>query len=294
MGSLEEVKEVIRRIKKIEITTRALTEGSQAGLHASLFRAQGIEFSSLREYVPGDDIRAIDWKVSARKNHPYVRTFTEDREQTFYVAVDRSGSGTFGSKQCKDDRMLEVAASIMFAAQRNHERIGLCIFTGQVECFIRARQGRAHLIHLLTTLVRFRPLGKTTDIGSMIRFLSENLARRSSIIILSDFYSPPFESQLRILRNRHEVIAVRISDVRETELPDIGLVALEDVESGEQLLLDTSDGSFRNRYKELACREDSRIQSALRKCRTGTVTLTSGDSSLLPLRQFFSSRRQGR
>jgi uncharacterized protein (DUF58 family) len=294
MSVPDDVKAVMRRIRKIEITTRALAEGAHAGLHSSLFRAQGIEFASLRQYVPGDDIRAIDWKVTARKNHPFVRTFTEDREQTFYFVVDRSGSGSFGSTSSKDDRMVDVAASLMFAAWKNHERIGLCIFTDRVECFMKARQGRAHLIHLLSVLISHRPPGKNTDISSMISFLSKNLNRRCSVIILSDFYSPSFEASLRILRNHHEVIAIRIADEREKELPDIGLVALEDLETGEQILIDTSDGAFRSRYREIASREDSRIRSILRKCHTGTVTLMSGDPSLVPLRRFFSSRRQGR
>jgi uncharacterized protein (DUF58 family) len=291
---MDDVKDVIRQIKKIEITTKILAEGLPAGLHSSLFRAQGIEFSSLREYVVGDDIRAIDWKVSARLNHPFVRTFTEDREQTFYFVVDRSGSSGFGSESSKEKKMLEVVASLMFAAQKNHERIGLCLFTDRVECFIKARQGRPHLIHLLSALIRHRPQGKKTDINSMIRFLSRTLTRRSSVIILSDFYSPSFEPSLRILRNHHEVIAIRIADVREKELPDIGLIALEDMESGDQILLDTSDGTFRSRYQEIACQEDDRVQSLLRKNHTRTITLMSGDSSLIPLRRFFSSRRQGR
>jgi uncharacterized protein (DUF58 family) len=291
---MDDVKDLIRRIKKIEITTKNLAEGLPAGRQSSLFRAQGMEFTSLREYVAGDDIRAIDWKVSARLNRPFVREFTEDREGTFYFVVDRSGSGGFGSETSKDDTMLEVVASLMFAAQKNHERIGLCIFTDRVECFIRARPGRSHLVHLLTALIRHRPQSRMTDISSMIRFLSKTLTRRSSIVILSDFRSPPFESPLGILRTRHEVIAVRVSDARETELPDLGLITVEDVESGDQLLLDTSDGTFRTRFREMACREDDEIRSVLSRCRARTITLMSGDSSFIPLRRFFSSRQQGR
>jgi len=294
MSATDDVKELIRRIKKIEITTRALTQGSQAGLHASLVRAHGIEFSSLREYVPGDDIRAIDWKVSARKNHPYVREFTEDREGIFYFVVDRSGSSGFGSDDRKDEKMLEVVASLMFAATKNHERIGLCLFSDGVECFIRARAGRPHLIHLLSVLIRHRPHGTGTDIGSAIRFLSETLTRRSSIVILSDFLGTLPEPTLRILRRHHEVIAIRISDIREQELPDVGLLAIEDMESGEQVLLDTSDRSVRARYQELAREEDERLLSGLRKCNARTITLMSGDSPYIPLRRFFSSRQQRR
>jgi uncharacterized protein (DUF58 family) len=288
---MDDVKDIIRQIKKIEISTKIPAEGLPAGIHSSLFRAQGIEFSSLREYVFGDDIRAIDWKVSARLNRPFVRKFTEDREQTFYFVVDGSGSCGFGSDTSKEKKMLEVVASLMFAAQKNHERFGLCIFTDRVECFIRARQGRSHLVHLLTALIRHRPSGKKTDITTMIRFLSGALTRRCSVIILSDFYSPPFEPALRILRSHHEVVAVRVADTREKEMPDIGLVVLEDMESGEQVLLDTSDGTLRSRYKEIAQEEDSRVLSQLKKCHARTITLMSGDPSQIPLRRFFSSRR---
>jgi uncharacterized protein (DUF58 family) len=288
---MDDVKDIIRQIKKIEISTKIPAEGLPAGIHSSLFRAQGIEFSSLREYVFGDDTRAIDWKVSARLNRPFVRKFTEDREQTFYFVVDGSGSSGFGSDTSKEKKMLEVVASLMFAAQKNHERFGLCIFTDHVECFIRARQGRSHLFHLLTSLIRHRPSGKKTDITAMIRFLSGALTRRSSVIILSDFYSPPFEPALRILRSHHEVVAVRIADAREQEMPDVGLVALEDMESGEQVLLDTSDGTIRSRYKEIAREEDDRVLSQLKKCHARTITLMSGDPSLIPLRRFFSPRR---
>jgi uncharacterized protein (DUF58 family) len=291
---MDDVKDLIRRIKKVEISTKNLAEGLPAGIRSSLFRAQGIEFSNLREYVAGDDTRAIDWKVSARLNHPFVREFAEDREGTFYFVVDGSGSGGFGSDSSKDEKMLEVAASLMFAARKNQEHIGLCIFTDRVECFIRARQGRSHLIHLLSLLIRHRPQGRKTDLSPVIRFLAKTLTRRSSIIILSDFYSPPFESILRILRSHHEVIAVRIADVREQELPDVGLIALEDMESGEQVLVDTSDGTCRSRYKEIAQKEDDRVLSQLRKCHARTITLMSSDSSLIPLRRFFSSRQQGR
>jgi uncharacterized protein (DUF58 family) len=290
---MDDVKDLIRRIRKIEIATKALAEGVPTGIPPSLFRGQGIEFASLREYVPGDDTRAIDWKVSARLNHPFVREFTEDRQGTFYLVVDRSASVMFGSNCSKDEKMLEVAASLLFAAERNHERTGLCIVTDRVECFIRARQGRSHLVHLLTALVRHRPLGKMTDLGGMIRFLSDTLTRRSTIIILSDFYAPSFELPLRILARRHEVIAVRITDIREMELPDTGLVALEDMESGEQVLLDTSDATFRSRFYELAREEDERMLSRLRKFTAGTISLKSSDPSLLPLRRFFSLRRQG-
>jgi uncharacterized protein (DUF58 family) len=291
---MDDVLEVIRRIEKIELITKTPAGGLPAGLHSSLFKAQGIEFSGLREYVAGDDIRAIDWKVSARKNHPFVHEFSEDREQTFYIIVDVSGSSGFGSDKSKEQKMVDVAASLMFAAEKNHEHIGMCLFSDRVEGFIRARQGRAHFIHLLSALIRHRPQSKKTDIGSMICFVSHTLTRRCSLIILSDFYSPSFESQLRILRTHHEVIAIRIADIREQDLPNVGFIALQDMESGEQVFADTADHEFRSRYREIAQKEDNTILSLMRKCHTRTITLMSSDASLVPLRRFFSSRQQGR
>src|SRR5208337_3359569 len=200
---------LVRRLKKIELTTNALVEGLQPGLHHSLFKGRGMEFAEIREYVPGDDVRSIDWKVTARYNHPFIREYSEERDQTFYFAVDISGSGTFGSGIPKQEKMLEVMACLAFAALRNNDRIGLCLFSDRVEKFIPAKRGKRHLFSILNTLAFHKPLSLKTDLATALRFLANTIPRRSSFIILSDFTSPPFGKPLGVLVHKHEVVAIR-------------------------------------------------------------------------------------
>jgi uncharacterized protein (DUF58 family) len=281
-------RDLIKRISDIEIYTKIYVEGLQAGQHMSVFKGQGIEFTDIREYVPGDDIRAIDWNVTARLNHPYVKEFTEERDQTFYIAADYSGSGKFGLEIPKFERMIEICASIGFAALKNNDRVGLCIFTDRVEKFIPARRGRKHLIRLLNTMISFTPESRATDIAPAVAFLSKAVKRRSSIIIVSDFYADSFQKPLKILNNRHEVIAVRLTDPRESELPDVGLIELEDSETGEQILVDTSDERIRSEYVRCVEEEDEKISASFRRCRIGCADIKTSDRYDIVLKKFFS------
>lgn len=281
-------RDLIKRISEVEIYTKIYVEGLQAGQHMSVFKGQGIEFTDIREYVPGDDIRAIDWNVTARLNHPYVKEFTEERDQTFYIAADYSGSGRFGTEIPKFERMIEICASIGFAALKNNDRIGLCIFTDRVEKFIPARRGRKHLIRILNTMISFTPGSGATDIGPAVTFLSKAIRRRSSIILISDFYTDGFQKPLRILNNRHEVIAIRLTDPRESELPDVGLIELEDPETGEQVLVDTSDEYVRSEYKRCVSEEEEKISSSFRRCRISCADLKTSDRYDIALKKFFS------
>lgn len=283
-------KELIKQIKKIDISTGILVEGLQSGLHMSIFKGQGIEFTDIREYVPGDDIRAIDWNVTARMNHPYIKEFTEERDQTYYFVFDKSGSGMFGSNISKEQKMLEVAASLMFAALRNNDKIGLCIFTNSVECFIPARRGRKHLIMLLNALISHQPASKQTNIGETLRYLSKIVKRRSSFFIISDFYDDSFYASLKIMKKHHEVTAVRVTDPHEEELPDVGLIELEDTETGEQLLIDTSDEELRAKYLKIKEDADRELVSTFAKCRAQIVDLTTEMPYDIPLKQFFAGK----
>ena len=286
--------ELIRQLKKIDLATAALTEGLQAGLHHSLFKGQGIEFTEIREYVPGDDIRSIDWKVTARYNHPFIKEFTEERDQTFYFVVDISGSAGFGSETTKQRKILEVTASLAFAAIRNNDRIGLVLFSDRVEKLIPAGRGRKHLVRLLNAMIDHKAGSQKTDLAVAIRFLAGVLSRRSTVVILSDFASPPFLQPLRILRRRHEVFAIRITDPREEELPDIGLIELEDPETGEQILVDTSDPEFRERYTYLVAGADREMQADFARNRVREVTLSTKEPYDIPLKRFFSGIARGR
>jgi len=283
---------LIRKLKKIELVTMALVSGLQPGLHNSLFKGRGMEFAEIREYVAGDDVRSIDWKVTARYNHPFIREYAEERDQTFYFLVDVSGSGTFGSRETKREKMLEVTASLAFAALNNNDRIGLCLFSDRVEDFRPAGRGRKYLISLLNTMIGNVPVSRKTDIAGAARFLGKVLPRRSSVIILSDFAAPEFLPELRVLARRHEVIAIRVTDKREQELPDAGLITLEDPETGEQILADTSDPAFRNRYAALAAGETEALTSGFSRAGIGNLLLQTTDSCYIPLNSFFRGRRR--
>ncbi len=287
--------ELIRQIKKIDLATGFLVEGLQAGLHHSVFKGQGIEFTEIREYVPGDDIRSIDWKVTARYNHPFIKEFTEERDQTFYFVIDISGSSGFGSTVTKQIKILEVTASLAFAAIRNNDRVGLMLFSDQVEKFIPAKRGRKHLAGLFNEMIDHKAASKKTDLAVAARYLANILSRRTSVIILSDFASPSFFLPLRILQRRHEVIAIRVVDPREQDLPDVGLIELEDPETGEQVLVDTSDPVFRQRYRELVAESDKRLHADFARNRIEEVTLSTDEPYDVPLKEFFrgvSKRRR--
>lgn len=285
---MEDRSELIRQIKKIELSTGILVEGLQSGLHHSVFRGQGIEFAEIREYVPGDDIRSIDWKVTARYNHPFVKEYTEERDQTFYFMADISGSGSFGSETTKQKKILELVASLGFAALKNNDRVGLLLFSDRVEKFITAHRGRKHLVGILNTMIDHKPVSDRTDLGVAARFLAKVLSRRSSVIILSDFISPDFMRPLRILRQRHEVIALRVRDERERELPNVGLIELEDPETGEQVLVDTSDEEFRERYRELVCEAETTLHHDLARHHIHDLAISTDEAYEIPLKRFFS------
>jgi len=280
-------KDLIRRIKKIDITTRSRVQGLQAGLHHSIFKGQGVEFAELREYTPGDDVRSIDWKVTARLNHPFIKQFTEERDQTFYFVLDVSGSIDFGSSITKSARALEVVASLMFAGLRNNDRIGLCLVSDHIEMFKVAGRGRSYVISLLNTIIGYQPKSRRTNLAAGIRVLSHHLRRQCSIVIISDFISPPFCRELALLRRHHEVIAIRITDPVEQELPDVGYIELEDAETGEQLLVDTSDPEFRTQYNSLVREAEARTRRELERSGIPEIPLLTTEPYDVPLNRFF-------
>jgi len=285
---------LLREIRNIEITTGILVKGLQSGLHLSVFRGQGVEFTDIREYVPGDDIRSIDWKVTARSERPFVKEFREDRDQTFYIALDISGSGLFGSRVTRQRVMIQVLASLGFAALRNNDRVGLFLFSDRVEKFIPARRGRKHLISLLNAAISHTPESRGTDISGALHFLGLALQRQSSIIILSDFIAPPFEKEIQLLAGRHEVIAARVTDPRELDLPDIGFIELEDPETGEQVLADTSDAAFRERYRDIAEIEEKHFSAVLAAARVPGIRIFTTESYEIPIRRFFLGLKKKR
>jgi uncharacterized protein (DUF58 family) len=288
MPAWEDPVELVRLIRSVDLITRARVTGQKAGVHISLFKGQGIEFSEIREYIPGDDIRAIDWKVTARYGIPYVKEFTEERDQTFYFVIDLSGSHAFGSTVSKYRMMLEIYASLVFAAVRYHDRAGLIIVTDQVERFIPARSGRAHAVHLIHEVINYSPKSTGSDLRPALTHILTRLRRMASVILISDFYMPDFSRELSLLKQHHEVYAIRISDPRESELPDVGLIELEDAETGEQILIDTSDDLFREEYRKAVEEADALTTSVFRRCHVPVEQVKTTDDWLNPLQRLFA------
>lgn len=287
-----QTKEVIAQVKKIEITTKHLVEGLIAGNYHSIFKGQGIEFSEIRDYRPGDDIRAIDWKVTARFNHPFIKEFIEERDLRVFFAFDFSASGNFGNLVEKRRKAVELTATLMFSALRNNDNVGLFIFTDGIEKYIPARKGRRHVLKLVSNLVTHEPQSKKTNLKKSLSYIANIIKKRSILFVISDFYSEDFTQPLNVLKNRHDVIAIKVRDNREIELPDIGLIQLEDEETGEQILLDTSDKEFRKNYKKVIKTQNNKLNTIFKKLKIDTVEVNTDEAYEIPLRKFFRTRQK--
>ena len=289
---MNQMREILKQVKKLEITTKQLADGLITGNSDSIFKGQGIEFSEIRDYRPGDDIRAIDWKVTARFNHPYIKEFIEERDLQIYFVIDLSESGSFGTNVSKKQKSLEIIASLMFAALRNNDRFGVFLITNRVERFIPARKGRKHLLQVLNSIVSFTPDSLKTDLQNSLVQISKIIKRKSVLFIISDFIDESeFLKPLKILRKQHDIIALKITDQREKEIPNVGLIELEDEETGEQILVDTSDDNFRNLYSNLISENDFQFISNLRKIRIDTLSLLTDQNYAIPLKKFFRRRK---
>ena len=290
---MQETKQILKQVKKIEIKTKHLVDGLLQGAYHSIFKGRGIEFSEVREYVPGDDTRSIDWNVTARMNHPFVKEFIEKRDLTIYVMLDVSASGEFGSEKSKKETAIELAASLLFAALRNNDKCGLCMFTNKVEKYIAPRKGKKHVLKLIREMVYFNPQYKTTDISTSLRYLSKVIKKRSIIFIISDFFAEEnFVKPIKILKKKHDVIAININDIREEEIPDVGCIELEDEETGEQILLDTTNEDFRKAYVKLIADKNNHLTNKLKRVKVDMIQLRSNEPFEVPLRRFFKMRQK--
>ena len=287
---LSEIKDLLKRIRELEIKTKGLVDGMMAGSYKSKIRGRGIEFSEVREYVIGDDVRHIDWNVTARTNKLHVKEFVEERDLRVYVIFDYSASNEFGFEKSKKSIGHEIAASIIFAAMKNNDSIGLGIFTDALEQFIPARKGRKHSLTLLRTLLSHKTKSKQTDIETSLLQLHHILGQHSIIFIISDYISPNFLRPLKFLKNRHDVILINLSDIRESQLPDIGYTMLEDMESGEQLLVNTSDVTFRESFTKNSLENSEKIKNDITKLKVEMVNVSEQIPFDVALRQFFNQR----
>jgi len=289
---MPKVKEILKRVKKIEIKTNKLVEGLVAGNYHSVFKGRGIEFSEVREYVPGDDVRTIDWKVTARFNSPFVKEFIEERDLDIYIVFDCSASNEFGFEKSKKEVGIEIAASIMFSAIRNNDNVGLCLFTDYVERFIRPRKGKKFVLRLLRELIYYQSKNKKTDLNNSLIYLSKILKKRSILFIISDFLSANFEKPLKFLKNKHDVILIKLSDIREKEIPDLGYILLEDGESGEQILVNSSDVNFREIYNKKVEEENKKLFNKMKKLGIDVIQVDTIEPFYIPLMKFFNMRRK--
>ena len=287
---LSEIKDLLKRIRELEIKTKGLVDGMMAGSYKSKIRGRGIEFSEVREYVLGDDVRHIDWNVTARTNKLHVKEFVEERDLRVYVIFDYSASNEFGFEKSKKSIGHEIAASIIFSAMKNNDSIGLGIFTDALEQFIPARKGRKHSLTLLRTLLNHKTKSKQTDIETSLLQLHHILGQHSIIFIISDYISPNFLRPLKFLKNRHDVILINLSDIRESQLPDIGYTMLEDMESGEQLLVNTSDVTFRESFTKNSLENSEKIKNDITKLKVEMVNVSEQIPFDMALRQFFNQR----
>lgn len=287
--------DMLARIRRIEIRARRLVANVFLGEYHSVFKGRGIEFSEVRQYMPGDDVRLIDWNVTARMNVPYVKQYIEERELTVLLAVDLSASSSFTSTAVtKRALAAEVAATLAFAAVANSDRVGLVTFTDRVEQFIPPGKSRRHVLRLVRELLYTQPDGRGTDIGAVLRYLGRISRRRAIVFLISDFFDEGWEAQLRAANLRHEIVALTLTDPRDETLPDVGLLEMEDPESGARTLVDTTDARVRDAYAQRAREAADRRRRTLTAIGIDEVPLRTDASYVEPLLRAFRSRERNR
>lgn len=283
--------EILKKIRTLEIKTRGLVETAFAGDYHSVFKGRGMNFEDVREYQPGDEIRTIDWNVTARLGTAYVKKFTEERELTVILVVDVSASGNFGSTiQSKRELAAEVACLLAFSAIRNNDKVGLILFTDRVELFIPPKKGRSHTLRLIREILFFEPQGRGTEPALALDYLNNIVTRRAVVFFISDFQAPDFSRALAVSGRRHDFIAIHIRDEREKVLPNIGIITLEDAETGEQIEINTADRGTRGRFTDLASENETDLARTLRRNNIDAIALQTGKDYLPALRSFFKQR----
>lgn len=246
-----DTKEILKKVRKIEIKTRRLSDHVFSGEYHTSFKGRGMTFSEVRQYQFGDDVRAIDWNVTARYNEPYVKVFEEERELTMMLMVDCSGSESFGTKnQLKSEIITEIAATLAFSSTQNNDKVGLILFSDEIELFIPPKKGKSHVLRIIRELIEFKPKSKKTDLAQALRFLSSVLKKKAIVFLISDFMVKDYEHTLKIASKKHDLTGIRVFDRREEALPNIGMVNMLDAETGETLWVDTNSKTVRQNYEK--------------------------------------------
>ena len=299
----EQTREILKKVRRIEIHTKRLVNDTLAGQYHSVFKGRGMDFDEVREYSPGDEVRTIDWHVTARAGRPFVKKFVEERERTLVLMVDVSASEDFGSgEQSKRELAAELASVLAFSAIRNTDKVGLVLFTDQVELYVPPRKGRRHGLRIVREILGFEPQSRGTDIVNALDFVNDVVSRRSVVFLISDFQAPgAMSDSLPSLRKaigrtnrRHDLVALPIDDARENGMPNVGIVTIEDAETGELIEIDTANDALRQRFAEIAQDRTAQLQRAFTGEAVDSLRITTDQSYVAPLMAFFKNRKRKR
>ena len=286
-----DTKEILKKVRKIEIKTRRLSDHIFSGEYHTSFKGRGMTFSEVRQYQYGDDVRAIDWNVTARYNEPFVKVFEEERELTMMLVVDISGSESFGTKnQQKRDMVTEIAATLAFSATQNNDKIGLLLFSDQIELFIPPKKGKSHVLRIIRELIDFQPKSNKTDLAQALKYLSGVLKKKAIVFMISDFMVKEYQHTLKIAAKKHDVTGIRVYDLREESLPNIGIVNMMDAETGENLIVDTTSKRVRTDYEKYYQENVTYFKDIFSKCGAGTISSRVDESYVTKLLGYFKAR----
>ncbi|MFL9838244.1 DUF58 domain-containing protein [Flavobacterium sp. ST-75] len=286
-----DTKEILKKVRKIEIKTRRLSDHIFSGEYHTSFKGRGMTFSEVRQYQFGDDVRAIDWNVTARYNEPYIKVFEEERELTMMLMADVSGSESFGTKnQFKREIVTEIAATMAFSATQNNDKIGLILFSDEIELFIPPKKGKSHVLRIIRELIEFQPKSKKTDVSQALKFLSGVLKKKAIVFLISDFMSDDYEHNLKIAAKRHDITGVRIYDQREEKMPNLGLVNMTDAETGQTILVNTGSKQVRLEYEKYYQGKVKYFNETFSRCGAGSLSTRVDESYVTKLLGYFKSR----
>lgn len=283
--------ELLKKVRKIEIKTRSLSQNIFAGEYHTAFKGRGMTFAEVREYQYGDDIRSIDWNVTARFGKPYIKVFEEERELTVVLLVDVSGSLEFGTiSQFKKDIITEIAATLAFSTIQNNDKVGVIFFSNKIEKFIPPKKGKKHVLHIIRELLVFEPENNKTDIAEALKYFTNVIKKRSTAFIISDFIDSEFDSTLRIANNKHDIAALQVFDVRESVLPNVGLIKVKDAEEGKRMWIDTADKRLRTSYKNSWNERQLALQKIFKQAGVDSVSMSTNDDYVRTLMRLFRLR----
>ena len=286
-----DTKELLKKVRKIEIKTRRLSDHIFGGEYHSTFKGRGMTFSEVRQYQFGDDVRNIDWNVTARYSEPFVKVFEEERELTMMLVVDVSGSGLFGTRNgFKQDIITEIAATLAFSATQNNDKIGLILFSDIIELYIPPKKGRSHVLRIIRELLEFEPKSRKTDLDNALSYLSRVMKKKAIVFVLSDFIAEDYQRTLKITSGRHDVTGIRIYDEKEEIIPNLGMVAMEDEESGKRIMVDTSSKAVRNNYAKYYRDRVDYFSESFRKSGAGSLSTRVDESYVKKLLGYFKTR----